>query len=455
MVVKQKFQFPMSRQSTRNEDDIAYQVQLNNLLQCDTPNDLCSEHLEKLEIVCLTDQVRICTRCALFGAHRHHEVRSVDDVVREITQKAENIMSVYQKILAKQSELTEQKYFDPLQERFQAVLNESRGTVKERFKELHELLDLKEQRLLEQLAALTQSLEQQAKRQVKESLQQSLSQAELWKITAKDRLVYFSTKTENGELALDLLNNSDFACVDKGKGIFEELEKTQKQLDLKVQHIKIKKLKVDLKKPDIDKFFDNLFTITLQLSNANSASKTNSLNESTILQKNESFSRLSGQDIFSSFCQEEPMLLKDISIADWSETLTDEPTVVKQSHTQEEIGNKTKLEVKDVQPVSSSQSLQSTTPTKLQIKHLKGSFQQPSPGRKEFEQVTSLRQGVSPNTKIQECKKKKMFKINEKFENVWQAFKSDNLEIADFSSAGNNQLTQISVMMDYCVLEIY
>ena len=97
--------------------------------------------------------------------------------------------------------------------------------------------------------------------------------------------MYFSTKTENGELALDLLNNSDFACVDKGKGIFEELEKTQKQLDLKVQHIKIKKLKVDLKKSDIDKFFDNLFTITLQLSNANSASKNqmNSLTESTIL----------------------------------------------------------------------------------------------------------------------------------------------------------------------------
>jgi hypothetical protein len=34
-----------------------------------------------------------------------------------------------------------------------------------------------------------------------------------------------------------------------------------------------------------------------------------------------------------------------------------------------------------------------------------------------------------------------MFKINEKFENVWQAFKSDNLEIADFSSAGTNFLT--------------
>jgi hypothetical protein len=45
---------------------------------------LCTEHLEKLEIVCLTDKIRICTKCALFGNHRHHEVRSVDDVVREI-----------------------------------------------------------------------------------------------------------------------------------------------------------------------------------------------------------------------------------------------------------------------------------------------------------------------------------------------------------------------------------
>ncbi|CAD8069800.1 unnamed protein product [Paramecium sonneborni] len=466
MVVKHKAQYQQSRQSARNDDnDIDYQLQLNNLISNDIPNDLCQEHLEKLEIVCLTDQVRICTRCALFGQHRHHEVRSVDDVVKEITQKAENIMQIYQKILQKQSELTEQKYFEPLQDRFQSVLTESHNTVKEKFRELHQLLDLKEQRLIEQLTTLTQSLEQQTKKQVKELLQSSLSQAELWKITAKDRLVYFSTKTENGELPLDLLNNQDYACVDKGKGIYDDLEKIQKQLDLKLQNIKIKKLRVDLKKSEIDKSFDNLFTITLQLCNVNNTNtmtkssqilKTiNTLTDSALLQdmkRNESFSKLCGQDVFSSFCQDEPMLLKDISMADWSESLMEETTNVSQvkspnrSSLDQEDFAKNKVgsglkELKEIQPVSTSQNIQSTTPTKperIQIRaleKLKGSFQQPSPGRRDLEQVNSIRQGVSPNTKIQDCKKKKMFKINEKFESVWQAFKSDNLDIADFSSA--------------------
>jgi len=56
----------------------------------------------------------------------------------------------------------------------------------------------------------------------------------------------------------------------------------------------------------------------------------NSFTESLIIQdlkKNESFSRLCGQDFFSSFCQEEPMLLKDMSLADWNETLGDETTI--------------------------------------------------------------------------------------------------------------------------------
>lgn len=192
---------------------------------------------------------------------------------------------------------------------------------------------------MEQLSIITQSLEQQTKKQIKDAIQQTLSSAELWKITAKDRLVYFSTKTENGELPLDLLSTQEFACVDKGKGILDELEKSIKLLDSKLQNVKIKKIRVDVKKQEIEKSWDNLFTLTLQLSNTSPRghqlkqrqSSNSSLTESIILQdlkKNESFSRFcSGGDFFSSFCQDEPMLLKDMSIADWSESLTDDTAI--------------------------------------------------------------------------------------------------------------------------------
>ena len=53
-----------------------------------------------------------------------------------------------------------------------------------------------------------------------------MSSSELWKITAKDKLVYFSTKTENGEIPLDLMNFQEYGCVEKGKGILDDMERT-------------------------------------------------------------------------------------------------------------------------------------------------------------------------------------------------------------------------------------
>ncbi|KAM3134266.1 hypothetical protein pb186bvf_013551 [Paramecium bursaria] len=431
MVLKQRLSYApqvsnqISRQSTRNDDDLEYRVQLNN-------QELCSEHLEKLEIVCLTDKVRICTRCALFGLHRHHEVRSVDDVIKEITAKAESIMQIYQKIQNKQPEFAEQKYYESITEKFQSILHESHLTVKEKFKELHNLLDQKEQKLIEQLNALTSNLEQQTKKQLKELISQSLSSSELWKITAKDKLVYFSTKTENGEIPLDLMNFQEYGCVDKGKGILDDMERTQKLLDNKVQNIKLKKLRVDLKKTEIERCFDNLFTVTLQLNNTpkNCTKRSASTSQTDLHDLKRSDCQ---QDFFSSFIQDEPMLLKDMSLADWSETLTDDTNMTQaKSPKEEQISEFFKSQGSGQKPA---------TPLKHMIKEKnKGSIIQQSPMRKDepVQQVQTLRQGISPTPKILEQnkqQKKKTFKISDKFDQQWLALKSDNLEIADFSSA--------------------
>ena len=55
---------------------------------------------------------------------------------------------------------------------------------------------------------------------MKEIMSQCVSQVELWKITAKDRLLYFSSMTELGQLPLDLLN-SDFGCIEKASKILD------------------------------------------------------------------------------------------------------------------------------------------------------------------------------------------------------------------------------------------
>ncbi|CAD8113468.1 unnamed protein product [Paramecium sonneborni] len=385
-----------------------YQLHLNNLAQ--ERIELCPEHLEKLEIVCLTDKIRICTKCALFGNHRHHEVKSVDDVVREVTLKAENIMQTYQKILDKQQEMSESKFYEPLSDKFQVMLQESSMSVKEKFKELHLQLDLKENKLLEQLNGLTSTLEQQTKRQIKDQIQQSLQQAELWKIGAKDRLLYFSSKTDNGELPLDLLYNQEF----KGNAIIEEMDRTIKLLEQRINNIRIRKIRVDFKKAEIDKCFDTMCSLTLQLNHTE-----NNLVENS----------------FTKFDQEEPLLLRDNSVADWTDN--DESLITQVTQNQSHISTQSQV-IQAKSPLRTenlSNSHHSITPLKtIKQKSPNKEQQQSNNNLQPPAPISILRQGISPTPKLQD-KRKKTFKMNEKFDSIWQAFKNDNLEIVDFSNA--------------------
>lgn len=55
----------------------------------------CIEHKRKLEIICITDRMRICSTCALFGSHKGHDVRMEPDVVNELTARTELLIEMY------------------------------------------------------------------------------------------------------------------------------------------------------------------------------------------------------------------------------------------------------------------------------------------------------------------------------------------------------------------------
>lgn len=58
-----------------------------------------------------------------------------------------------------------------------------------------------------------------------------------------------------------------------------------------------------------------------------------------------------------------------------------------------------------------------------------------------------LRQGISPTPKLPD-KKKKTFKTNEKFDQLWQALKNDTVEMADFSNGGSLYISIINNRID-------
>lgn len=57
--------------------------------------DQCEEHKRKLEIICIQDRMRICSTCALFGAHKGHDVRMEHEVVGELAVRTELLIQMY------------------------------------------------------------------------------------------------------------------------------------------------------------------------------------------------------------------------------------------------------------------------------------------------------------------------------------------------------------------------
>lgn len=40
-----------------------------------------------MDIVCVTDKQKICPHCALFGKHKDHRIKRLDDFQKEILEK--------------------------------------------------------------------------------------------------------------------------------------------------------------------------------------------------------------------------------------------------------------------------------------------------------------------------------------------------------------------------------
>jgi len=67
--------------------------------------DYCKEHNKKLEIICIDHQQKICVNCALFGNHKNHNIKSEEEVLREITIRADRILELFQGIEDSSSDL--------------------------------------------------------------------------------------------------------------------------------------------------------------------------------------------------------------------------------------------------------------------------------------------------------------------------------------------------------------
>ena len=42
--------------------------------------ELCLLHQKPIEVVCMNDYERLCSKCALFGEHKNHDFKGVEEI---------------------------------------------------------------------------------------------------------------------------------------------------------------------------------------------------------------------------------------------------------------------------------------------------------------------------------------------------------------------------------------
>jgi hypothetical protein len=44
-------------------------------------NEMCLLHGKEADLVCIDHSTRICSNCALFGEHKQHRIKTIDNVI--------------------------------------------------------------------------------------------------------------------------------------------------------------------------------------------------------------------------------------------------------------------------------------------------------------------------------------------------------------------------------------
>lgn len=98
-----------------------------------------------MDLINVTCKERTCSNCALFGAHKGHDVRPEQEVLDQINLRTECLMEMYQMMETAASEKPNEQEVQSLGLNFRKKSEELRRQLKERFQEMRNILVVQEQ----------------------------------------------------------------------------------------------------------------------------------------------------------------------------------------------------------------------------------------------------------------------------------------------------------------------
>lgn len=209
-------------------------------------SNICTEHKKKLEYVCINDKIRICSRCALMGAHKDHEIKTIEDVHNEVVMRAGVLVDMLEIIDKTEAELSDtiMVKLEAVADQYDNKKEELKKSVKSEFTTMRAQLDALEKLVLTDLDKSFTNIENNitSSRELPKVIYQQASE---WKDMAKDLLNLIDAKNEDPSYILfKMLASGYVELFQAGEKLLTDLEG--------IKDIQIEKISEDIQALDID-----------------------------------------------------------------------------------------------------------------------------------------------------------------------------------------------------------
>ncbi|KAM3128756.1 hypothetical protein pb186bvf_019168 [Paramecium bursaria] len=229
----------ISKSSLRNSQLDSTEVETlrfsNNFLEALDPSHTCLEHHKRIELVCLDDQYKICVSCALFGQHKHHNVRNLEEVVSEIQRNLQDTMQLVNQVQSKVKTLKQPQINKKIRDQIRVCIKQQQGMAEEQFKELITQIMIRQRKTMEEIEHRYKQIEEQMIKKEQSYISQILEKSELWILAAQEKMNQFSQTSEKGDIAFFLLSKDQ--SNNQAKHIMDDVDDYMRQFQSRLQDV--------------------------------------------------------------------------------------------------------------------------------------------------------------------------------------------------------------------------
>ncbi|CAD8115734.1 unnamed protein product [Paramecium primaurelia] len=396
-------------------------------------SDRCKKHGEKMDVVCVDHRVRICAKCALFGDHADHKVVNLEDALKKIIRRIDELKDMSERLDKAANETFEMsQYFNKIELHFQSNLDVQIKQVNQFFDELTQILDNKRNKIISECKEKIIHSQELYNKYITEAFIDVQRKVELWRMTSKDRIHYYEEQQKSNSIPFELISiSSTNELMLIGAQYLKELETTKQQILLKIDEPSYREIHLEIKS-DLEQFINThliVYQKDPQFRLENSLSRLESITECSLL-----------KDINSSIIQD-PLNQNQMEL--WIKQYQENQQYKQQLNQQFQLQQQQQQQQQQFLYVQQQQQQlnqpyqqlsysnhqrtdQPLTSQELDDQYLNNLKKSPS--------ATTLatRRTVSPSPIRRSMKQKK---INEKFQPLIVKLKGDNLDQCDFSQA--------------------